>query len=264
MKNCLTVAGSDCSGGAGIQADLGTFAALGCYGMSVITSVVAENTAQVLASHTVPADIVSAQLEAVFSDIRVDAVKLGMLPDEECMRAVAHCLRKYPQSIVVCDPVLRATAGAELMESGSLGTFVREIVPLCTLITPNIPEAQTLSGRSISTPDDMKQAAAEIHALGAGAVLVKGGHLEGAALDILYDGERFYEYTHERVNTRSTHGTGCTLSSATAAFQAQGQPLAQAVGLAKNYLTEAIMHGLDIGKGQQPFDRFYRFSAERI
>ena len=263
MKNCLTVAGSDCSGGAGVQADLGTFWALGCYGMSVITSVVAENTAQVLAAHSVPRDIVSAQLRAVFTDIRVDAVKLGMLPNAECMEAVANALREYRPSIVVCDPVLHASAGAALMDGGALGTFMREIAPLCTLITPNIPEAQALSGLSVSTHDDMRAAALAIHKLGARAVLVKGGHLAGAALDVLYDGERFYEYTHERVNTRATHGTGCTLSSAAAAFMAQGEPLAQAVRSAKEYLTGAIMHGLNIGMGQQPFDRFYRLFTER-
>lgn len=263
MKNCLTIAGSDCSGGAGIQADLGTFWALGCYGMSVVTSVVAENTAQVLAAHSVPRSIVSAQLRAVFSDIRVDAVKLGMLPNAECMAAAAQALREYSPKITVCDPVLRATAGAALMDENALGTFMREIVPLCTVITPNIPEAQALSGLSVSTREDMRAAAKAIHALGAGAVLVKGGHLEGAALDILYDGERFREYSHERVNTRATHGTGCTLSSAITAFMAQDEPVENAVRLAKEYLTGAIMHGLDIGRGQQPFDRFYRLFTER-
>lgn len=259
MKHCLTIAGSDCSGGAGIQADLKTFSALGCYGMSVITSVVAENTAQVISSMTVSAQVISDQLEAVFSDIRVDAVKIGMLPDEAAMIAVSQVLKKYRPKIVVCDPVMLATAGTELMQSSALGTFAGEIIPQCTMLTPNIPEAETLIGNRISNVEDMKSAAVNIHSLGAKSVLIKGGHLTGAALDILYDGERFYEFSHERINSSATHGTGCTLSSAIAAFMARGESPERAAALAKEYLTGAIEHGLNIGKGHGPTNHFYRF-----
>lgn len=259
MKHCLTIAGSDCSGGAGIQADLKTFSALGCYGMSVITSVVAENTARVISSAAVSAQAISDQLEAVFGDIRVDAVKIGMLPDKAAMQAVSGALKKYLPPIVVCDPVMLATAGAELMKSTALGTFVSEILPCCTMLTPNIPEAEALIGGKISSAEDMKSAAVKICSLGAAAVLVKGGHLTGAALDILYDGERFYEFSHARIKSSATHGTGCTLSSAIAAYMARGESPERAAALAKEYLTGAIEHGLNIGKGHGPTNHFYRF-----
>lgn len=259
MKHCLTIAGSDCSGGAGVQADLKTFSALGCYGMSVITSVVAENTAQVISTMTVSAQVISDQLEAVFSDIRVDAVKIGMLPDAAAMKSVSQALKKYLPKIVVCDPVMLATAGTELMQSSALSDFVSEIIPHCTMLTPNIPEAETLVGEKIAGVEDMKSAAVKICELGADSVLIKGGHLTGAALDILFDGKRFYEFSHARVNSNSTHGTGCTLSSAIAAYMAQGELPDSAAALAKEYLTGAIEHGLNIGKGHGPTNHFYRF-----
>lgn len=258
MKHCLTVAGSDCSGGAGIQADLKTFSALGCYGMSVITSVVAENTARVISSLSVGAGMISDQLEAVFSDIRVDAVKIGMLPDEDSMRAVAAALKKYSPKVVICDPVMISTSGTELMRQSARSTFAGEIIPLCTMLTPNIPEAEELLGCTISGTDDMKSAAEKICALGAGSVLLKGGHLDGAAVDILYHEGRLTEYSHERINTRTTHGTGCTLSSAIAAYMAQGETAEAAVARAKEYLTGAIANGLDIGSGHGPTNHFYR------
>lgn len=264
MKNCLTIAGSDCCGGAGIQADLKTFAALGCYGMSVITSVVAENTQKVLLSMTVAPDVISAQLEAVFSDACVDCVKLGMLPDAGTMRAVAAALIKYKPEIVVCDPIVSATVGGELMQSSSLDTFVEGIIPLCTLLTPNIPEAELILGCRLETLVDIKSAALSLFAYGADAVLIKGGHSAGDATDVLFDGKEFHIYTHERIDTKSTHGTGCTLSSAIAAYRAQGYPLPRAVELAKEYVTGAIMHGLEIGKGENnPMDHFYRQFTER-
>ncbi len=262
MKNCLTVAGSDCSGGAGIQADIKTFSALGCYGMSVITSVVAENTERVLSSMTVSPEIISDQLEAVFSDISVDAVKIGMLPDAGAMRAVQSALLKYRPEIVVCDPIIAATAGTELMQGGALGSFIEGIIPLCSLLTPNIPEAERLLGCKIDCFTDMKAAALSLFAYGAAAVLIKGGHLSGDAVDLLFDGKQFHTYTCPRISSRSTHGTGCTLSSAIAAFQAQGHSLSEAVGLAKEYLTGAIEHGLDIGRGHGPTDHFYKYRAQ--
>lgn len=258
MKNCLSIAGSDCSGGAGIQADLKTFSALGCYGMSVITSVVAENTERVISSMTVPPEFISDQLEAVFTDIEVHAVKIGMLPDVGTMRVVQSALLKYRPEIVVCDPIIAATAGAELMQGSSLGAFVDGMIPLCSLLTPNIPEAERLLGCEIHDFTDIKAAALSLFALGAEAVLIKGGHLSGDATDLLFDGKQFHTYTHARIDSRSTHGTGCTLSSAIAALQAQGKPLSEAVGLAKEYLTGAIEHGLNIGRGHSPTNHFYR------
>lgn len=259
MKCCLTIAGSDCSGGAGIQADIKTFSALGCYGMSVITSVVAENTARVISSMTVSAQVISDQLEAVFSDIPVDAVKIGMLPDSEAMRAVAAALARYKPRAVVCDPVMCSSSGTELMEVSARECFVREIMPLCTLLTPNIPEAQLLTRMEINSPADMAAAAQKLCVMGAKSVLVKGGHLSGAAQDILLHEGRLYEYSHERINSKSTHGTGCTLSSAIAAYIARGEDIPTAAGLAKEYLTGAIQHGFDIGKGSSPTNHFYRF-----
>ncbi len=263
MTNCLTIAGSDCSGGAGIQADLKTFSALGCYGMSVITSVIAENTERVISSMSVSPSVIYDQLEAVFSDIRVDAVKIGVLPDAGAMHAVAAALMKFKPETVVCDPVIAATAGAELMQGSALSTFITTIVPLCTLLTPNIPETEALLGCSVREYADIKAAALSLFAHGAGAVLIKGGHLPGDADDVLFDGNKFHTYTCKRIDSTSTHGTGCTLSSAIAAFQAQGNALPEAVGLAKEYITGAIAHGFDIGKGNGPLDHFYRLFPER-
>lgn len=264
IRHCLTIAGSDCSGGAGIQADIKTFSALGCYGMSVITAVVAENTARVLSSVAVPQRSISDQLEAVFSDIRADGVKIGMLPNRGAALAVAEALRKYSPQIAVCDPVMIATAGAELMDGSALSVLVSDILPLCTLLTPNIPEAETLTGMEIRSPDDMKRAAEKIHGMGARYVLVKGGHLDGAAEDILYDGKDFSLYSHERIDTNTTHGTGCTLSSAITAYMARGSSVYDAVREAKSYLTGAIAHGLDIGQGHGPANHFYRLWEEHI
>lgn len=263
MKNCLSIAGSDCSGGAGIQADIKTFSALGCYAMSAVSAVVAENTERVISAMPVSPSVLYDQLEAVFSDIRVDAVKIGMLPDTGTMHAVAAALMKYSPEIIVCDPVMASTAGPELMQGSALNTFLNTIVPLCTLLTPNIPEAEQLLGCTIKDHTDIKAAALSLFAHGAGAVLVKGGHLSGDAVDTLFDGKQFHEYTHSRINTNTTHGTGCTLSSAIAAYQALGNTLPEAVGLAKEYTAGAIEHGLDIGKGHGPLEHFYRLFPER-
>ncbi len=249
IKRCLTIAGSDCSGGAGVQADLKTFGALGCYGMSVITSVVAENPFKVISCANVPAKSVSEQIDAVFADIRVDAVKTGMIPDEETITAVSGGLRKYSPKIIICDPVMIATSGGELMQSGAAALFLKEIAPLCTLLTPNIYEAGQILGKDVSG-GNMADAAKEIsERYGIGAVLVKGGDLNGEnSADVLYDGHETRVFSHKRINRRTTHGTGCTLSSAIAAYMAKGKALADAVALAKEYVSGAIEHGFeDIG-----------------
>lgn len=257
IKKCLTIAGSDCSGGAGIQADLKTFSAHGVYGASVITSVVAENTSRVISLRNVPVDEIEKQIDAVFEDIEIDAVKLGMLPTAEIIEAVAGKLRKYKPSFIVCDPVMVATSGDALSESGIGKAFIEHLFSVSDIITPNIPEAEALSGIEINTPDDMRAAAKALAETGAEAVLVKGGHLTENALDILYDGG-FSEFAAVRINSHNTHGTGCTLSSAIAANLALGNDLTNSVKNAKNYVTEAIENSYTIGKGHSPVHHFYK------
>ena len=257
MKTALTIAGSDCSGGAGIQADLKTFAAHGVYGMSVIVSVVAENTSAVVGVEDVAPDMIEKQIDAVFEDIGADAVKVGMLSRSACMEAVARRLRAYRPPHVVIDPVMVAKNGCPLMQPESMATLIAGILPLADLLTPNIPEAERLTGISIRSPGDMERAARQIASLGAKSVLVKGGHAAGDALDILWDGGTFRYFSEKRVETRNSHGTGCTYSSAIAANLARGFALPEAVARAKSYVTTAIRHSLAIGKGCGPTHHFY-------
>lgn len=258
MQNLLTIAGSDCSGGAGIQADLKTFAAHGTYGMSVIVSVVAENTSRVISIRDMEPQIIKDQIDAVFEDIRVDGVKVGMLSNTGTMLAVAGKLRQYRPSNIVIDPVMIAKGGSALMREDALETLRREIIPLAYLLTPNIPEAETITGKEITGTEDMRKAAVFIHRMGAKSALIKGGHLSGDAQDILFDGERFHVYTNTRIQTKHTHGTGCTFSSAIAANLAKGMNITDAVREAKAYITMAIEHALPIGKGHGPTHHFYR------
>ena len=257
MKKVLTIAGSDCSGGAGVQADLKTFSAHGVFGMSVIVSVVAENTSRVIAIQDITPDMIGKQIDAVFEDIEVDAVKIGMLSSPECMKAVAAKLQEYkPQNIVV-DPVMYAKNGCPLMEPTAVDTLIKTIIPLADVLTPNIPEAEKIAGMQISTVDDMEIAAQRIHAMGCKAVVVKGGHAVGNALDVLYDGSRIYHFETARIDTKNTHGTGCTFSSAVASHLAKGASIEKAAELAKAYVTTAIKHSLAIGKGCGPTHHFY-------
>lgn len=258
MKNLLTIAGSDCSGGAGIQADLKTFAAHGTYGMSVIVSVVAENTGCVLSVQDIREDIIADQIDAVFQDITVDGVKVGMLSNAETMRVVAAKLLKYHPPKPVIDPVMIAKGGCPLMQSNALDTLIREIIPKAFLLTPNIPEAEVITGRKITKIEDMKEAARVILDMGAENVLIKGGHLAGDAEDILFSGGEFYHYRNQRIQTKNTHGTGCTFSSSIAANLAKGMEVSEAVGAAKEYITMAIEHGLPIGRGHGPVNHFYQ------
>ena len=257
MKKVLSIAGSDCSGGAGIQADLKTFSAHGVFGMSVIVSVVAENTTRVIDIQDVRPDMISKQIDAVFEDIEVDAVKIGMLSGEACMAAVAEKLKKYkPQNIVV-DPVMYAKNGSPLMDPGAIDALIQLIVPFADILTPNIPEAEKIAGVSVEDIANMEDAAKKIHQMGCGSVLIKGGHAAGDATDILFDGKGFSYYTSERIRTKNTHGTGCTYSSAIASNLALGYPPAEAVRLAKDYVTTAIRYSLDIGRGYGPTHHFY-------
>lgn len=257
MKKVLSIAGSDCSGGAGIQADLKTFSAHGVFGMSVIASVVAENTFRVIEFQNVRPDIIEKQIDAVFEDIPPDAVKIGMLSCQEGMLAVAGKLREWESANIVLDPVMYAKNGCALMDPDSIDTLIAEVLPLADMVTPNIPEAEKIAGMSIKTQDDMKEAARIIHKTGCRTVLVKGGHSIGDATDILFDGSEFYSYSSPRINTKNTHGTGCTYSSAIASNLALGLPVQQAVEQAKRYVTTAIEHALDLGRGNGPTHHFY-------
>lgn len=258
IKKVLTIAGSDCSGGAGIQADLKTFSAFGCYGASVITSVVAENTQRVISVLNVPANEVANQLDAVFEDIEFSAVKLGMLPSPEIIEVVAKKLSQYNPPHIVCDPILLATSGDTLSKSEVIPAYVEKIFPLAEIITPNIPEAEAFTGIRINEWDDVERAAAKLHEMGAKIVLVKGGHATGEqVIDILlYDGIP-RTIRSDRINSPNTHGTGCALSSAIAAGLADGNTLLEAVWDAKQYVYLAIKNSYTVGKGHSPVNHFF-------
>lgn len=269
----LTIAGSDSSGGAGIQADIKTMSALGVYAASAITSVTVQNTVGVSAIQAISPDIVGGQIKAVMEDIRPQAVKIGMVNDRDTIVAIAGVLSQFRdvwQSVIV-DPVMVSTSGYRLMQEDALSDFCSLLLPIATLLTPNIPEAEILSGMKILTEEDMHLAAHRILNLGCRAVLIKGGHSEGnRKVDMLYvrddsivEGQLaarpVQRYEHETITTRNTHGTGCTLSSAIASFVARGLCLADAIGAAKKYLSEAIEAGKDveIGKGHGPVNHLY-------
>jgi hydroxymethylpyrimidine/phosphomethylpyrimidine kinase len=262
MKKALTIAGSDCSGGAGIQADLKTFSAHGVFGMSVVVSVVAENTSRVIGVENISPGMVKKQIDAVYEDIGTDAVKIGMLATGPLMKAVAEKLDEYRPANVVIDPVMYAKNGAPLMEEDAIGALITYIVPRASLLTPNIPEAEKISGMKIASSEDMLRAAEIILAMGCAMVLIKGGHLTGDAEDLLYSGgdgggRKERRFSSPRIQTKNTHGTGCTLSSAIASNLALSFPVEEAVEKAKRYVTVAIEHSLSIGKGHGPTNHFY-------
>lgn len=252
MKRILTIAGSDSGGGAGIQADLKVITLLGAYGMSAITALTAQNTVAVESVHEVPVEFIAAQIDAVFSDIGVDAVKTGMLAGAPIVRLVAEKMQHFKPNILVVDPVMVAKTGAALLAVDARKILAQSLLPLATLVTPNLSEAAALVGRSIQTREEMRRAAEEIHRLGTRQVLIKGGHLPGDAVDILFDGEQFHEFAAPRLETRNTHGTGCAYASAIATYLAQGLQLPEAVAAAKDLITEAIRYGLPLGHGQGP------------
>ncbi len=257
----LTIAGSDSSGGAGIQADLKTFSALGVYGASAITAITAQNTQAVSAIHAVPPAIIKAQIEAVFRDLDVRAVKIGMVGGEAAIVAVAEALGEWCRVPVVLDPVMVSATGASLLEEGAETALLSHLLPIATIVTPNLPEAARLLGAAPAQSEQMMASQAELlMAFGSKAVLVKGGHADGAeAVDILHYQGDTYRLASQRVNTRNTHGTGCTLSSAIAAYVARGAGLKEAVNAAKTYLTEALMQAdrLGVGRGAGPVHHFY-------
>jgi hydroxymethylpyrimidine/phosphomethylpyrimidine kinase len=259
MRTVLTIAGSDSGGGAGIQADLKTFAALGVYGTSAITAVTAQNTIGVTAISALSADLVIAQIEAVASDIEIHATKTGMLANSAIAEAVAAAIVELDLPNVVVDPVMVAKSGDRLLDDEGVRTICTELLPRALVVTPNIPEAEVLSGQRIVSADDAREAARRIHGMGPSAVIVKGGHAAGDEIvDLLFDGERFIEFRTARVSTRHTHGTGCTFASAIAANLALGHSLTDATSRAQAYVVGAIRHGLPIGKGQGPLNHFWQ------
>ena len=253
----LTIAGSDSGGGAGIQGDLKTITLLGSYGASVVTALTAQNTLGVSGIHPVPAEFVAKQIDAVLADILIDVVKTGMLFSADIIKVVAERLAFFRQKILIVDPVMIAKGGANLIDSEAVATLKERLLPLTYLLTPNIPEAEALSGISIDTDADIQTAARILHEAGARNILIKGGHTDGEeSVDLLYDGTSFTRFASPRINSANTHGTGCTLSSAIATFLAQGHTLPEAVSQAKNYITESIRLAIPLGKGHGPVNHF--------
>ena len=262
MKTALTIAGSDCSGGAGIQADIKTMVMNGVYAMSAITALTAQNTTGVRATQESTPDFLKQQIDAVFEDIYPDAVKIGMVASSELIRVIADRLRYYDAKNVVIDPVMVATSGFALMKNDAVQTLVEELLPVSTLVTPNIPEAQVLSGLTIEIKEDMMTAAKLIGDSCHCAVLLKGGHSIYDANDLLYaDGELVW-FEGKRINNPNTHGTGCTLSSAIASNLAKGFSLAESVQRAKDYLSGALAAMLDLGKDSGPMNHGFDLKGE--
>jgi hydroxymethylpyrimidine/phosphomethylpyrimidine kinase len=256
MKRILTIAGSDSGGGAGIQADLKAITLLGGYGMSVLTALTAQNTMGVQAIHEVPAAFVGRQIDAVLSDIGADLVKTGMLANAEIIEVVAKKLRQYRIRKVVVDPVMIAKGGASLLRKEAEEALVRKLIPLAFVVTPNLHEAAVLAGGKVRTIEEMKRAARRIHEMGSNYVVVKGGHLKGDAVDILYNGKTYEEIKGPRIETKNTHGTGCTFASALATLIARGESVPEAVRKAKVFITLAIQSSLPLGKGTGPTNPF--------
>lgn len=268
IPHALTIAGSDSGGGAGIQADLKTFSAHGVYGASVITAVTAQNTTGVSAVHIIPPEVVSAQIQMVLDDIRIDAIKIGMLGNAVTISAVAKALREHAQSIpIVLDPVMISKSGAALLAPDAVAALKTDLLPLVTLITPNLPEAAELAGQAEpENAEGMTALLQKMTAMGAKSVLLKGGHLteDADALDLLWHTDQVTSFTTPRIATCNTHGTGCTLSAAIAAALAQGMEMVDAINHAKQFVTEAIRHAdrLNVGGGHGPLHHFYRFWPE--
>jgi hydroxymethylpyrimidine/phosphomethylpyrimidine kinase len=257
MRTALTIAGSDSGGGAGIQADLKTFSALGVYGMSVLTAITAQNTVGVRAVYELPTDVVAAQIDAVIEDLGADAVKTGMLASSPLIRVVAERVRAWDLRNLVVDPVMVAKSGDALLQPEAVAALREELLPLALVVTPNRPEAEVLTGLAVRSLDEAREAARALVALGARNAVVKGGHAEGPAIDVLFDGTGFAEFSAPRLDSRHTHGTGCTFASAIAAELAKGATVVDAVARAKAYLTEALRHAPGLGHGHGPVHHFH-------
>ena len=261
MKTALTIAGSDSSGGAGIQADIKTMTMNGVYAMSAITALTAQNTLGVTGIFEVPPQFLAQQIDAVFQDIRPDAVKIGMVSSSSLIRTIAGRLRAHEAENLVVDPVMVATSGARLMEAEAISTLTRELLPMAALLTPNIPEAEVLSGQAIRSQADMQAAAEKISRAYGCAVLCKGGHSLSDANDLLYIDGHCQWFRGRRIDNPNTHGTGCTLSSAIAANLSKGFPLDQAVSRAKAYLSGALEAMLDLGQGSGPMNHAFALTG---
>lgn len=260
MKKVLTIAGSDCSGGAGIQADIKTITAHKMYAMSVITALTAQNTLGVTEIADMTPEFVAAQMDAVFTDIVPDSVKIGMVSSSEIIHVIADKLKQYGAKNIVVDPVMVSTSGCRLISKEAQKTLMEELIPCGTVITPNIPESEVLSGLKIRTEEDMIAAAEKISEHYSGAVLVKGGHFVNDAIDLLYQDGNVRWYRAERIENPNTHGTGCTLSSAIACHLAAGKSLEESIQNAKEYLTGALAAMLDLGHGSGPLNHVYGLS----
>jgi hydroxymethylpyrimidine/phosphomethylpyrimidine kinase len=265
MVTLISIAGFDPSGGAGVLADIKTFAAFGCYGTAAITSITSQSTVAVYGAYHSPADVLRAQIDPIISDFKIAAVKIGMLPNQEIIEVVAETIERYSLQNVVLDPVISSTSGFKLVDETKI--LIERMFPLADVITPNIPEAELLTGMKIEDPDGMKRAARALHELCRAqshgsyrnAVLVKGGHLpdpNAEATDVLDDGREFHLFNAPRITTRNAHGTGCTLSSAIAALLARGHEIPEAVPVAKRYLEAALHAAPKLGHGAGPLDHF--------
>ncbi len=262
----LTIAGSDSGGGAGIQADLKTFQELQVFGMSAVTAITAQNTLGVTGIYPLDKDAVASQISAVATDIGVDAVKTGMIASEEIMQTIADKIREHQLKNLVVDPVMIAKSGAALLNPEARQALTRILIPLATVVTPNIPEAEELTGLSLNSLEQRKEAAKRIVDMGAKAVIIKGGHLSGKeATDLFYDGKEFHTFSAPRFETKHTHGTGCTFSAAITACLAKGDSLLDAVRTAKEFITAAISFPLELGRGHGPTNHWaYREKREKV
>lgn len=259
VPRAMTIAGSDSGGGAGIQADLKTFAALRVYGTSIITAVTAQNTLKVTEVMDIPIETVKSQIDTVLTDIGTDVVKTGMLSSSRIIEVVVSKVKEYSLTNLVVDPVMVAKSGAQLLREEAVEALVELLIPISTVVTPNIQEAEVLTGKKILSVDDARDAARQIVDMGAHAAVVKGGHLDGPATDIFFDGTEFRAFTAPRITTTSTHGTGCTLASAIAAGIAKGLSVRDSVSEAKKYVTAAIRSSFPVGKGHGPLNHFHTF-----
>ena len=271
MRVALTIAGSDSSGGAGLQADLKTFASLNVYGLSVATAITAQSTVGVVQAQALPADLVTAQIEAVAGDIDSHAAKTGMLGNAAIVEAVAAAIKELELPFLVVDPVLASSRGDRLLDDDGVQMLCAELLPLAHVVTPNVPEAEALSGKRIESDEDLKDAARRIHEMGAAAVLITGGHWPLATshrspttnhrppevVDVLFDGHHFLEFHTARIDTPGTHGTGCAFAAAVAAYLALGRPLGDAAERAQRYVAAAIRNRLEIGHGQGLLNHFW-------
>ena len=258
VRRAMTIAGSDSGGGAGIQADLKTFAALGVYGTSALTAITAQNTLGVTGVLELPTTLVESQIDAVMSDIGADAVKTGMLSSSDIIETVASKLKEHALTTLVVDPVMVAKGGDRLLREDAVEALRSTLVPLASVVTPNVPEAEVLTGMTIESVEDLRAAARLlVDEIGAGSAVVKGGHLDGPATDVLYDGSDYAEFTSERIDTANTHGTGCTFASAVAAGLAKRMAVPDAVRQAKGYVTAAIKTNFPMGGGHGPLNHFH-------